>query len=222
MMLENLNYEVVGVALDYAEAVQLLDQTQPDIVLSDIALGGEKDGVDLAELIVKDYKLPFIFITSHSDKTTLDRAKEVKPNGYLVKPFEQKDLYTSIEIAIANFSGTNAEEAESDEAGFIVNDAIYIKDGHALVKMILKDLIWIKSEGNYIELHQTQRRKVIRSTMQQFMNKLPENFFRVHKSYAVNLHHVESINGLEILIGDEVVPLGRAHKDKLVSRLNTV
>lgn len=221
MMLESLDYEVVGIALDFEEAVELLDNSKPDIILSDIALGGQKDGIDLAELVLEKYRLPFIFVTSHSDKTTLERAKSVKPNGYLVKPFEQKDLYTSIEIAMANFGGYDSEATQNEETGFIVNDAIYVKDGHALVKIFLKDLIWIKSEGNYIELHQTERRNVIRSTMQVFMAKMPEIFFRVHKSYAINLTRIDAIDGLNVKLGEEVIPVGLGYKDELISRLKT-
>jgi len=223
MMLENLGYIVTGVALDFDEAQIMLEADKPDIVLTDIALGGEKDGVDLAQEIKVKHEIPFIFVTSHSDKSTLDRAKFVKPNGYLVKPFEEKDLYTSIEIAIANFSGeVPTSEEDNEPRGFLVNEAVYVKDGHALVKVKLDELFWLKSEGNYIELHQSDKRNVVRSTLHEFLDKLPANkFFRVHKSHAVNIEKIDAINGTNITIGGEEIPIGRQYKEELISKLNT-
>lgn len=226
MMLENLGYEVVGTALDYSEAIELLDSTEPDIVLTDIALGGAKDGVDLAREIRDNYQLPFVFVTSHADRATLDRAKSVKPNGYLVKPFEADDLYTSIEVAIANYSGVSPGESEEGSAvnsGLLVKDYIYVKEGHLLNKVDTKELLWIKSEGNYLELHTAQRRHVIRSSMKEFMDKLPAStFFRTHKSFAVNLNHVDAINSASVLVNEEHIPIGRNFRDLLLKQLNTV
>lgn len=225
MMLEDLGYEVVGTALDYSEAIEFLNTASPDIVLSDIALGGAKDGIDLAREIRETYELPFIFVTSHSDKSTLDRAKSVKPNGYLVKPFEADDLYTSIEIALFNYSQDEEEEIEStvEEPGSVlVRDSIFIKEGHLFVKLQVQDLRWLKSEGNYLELYTDQKRFVIRSSLKDFLNKLTSTtVFRVHKSYAVNLEHVAAINHAAVMVGEESIPMGRNYREQLLAHLNT-
>lgn len=90
MMLENLGYEVIGTVPDYTEAIELIDKNPPDVILIDILLAGEKDGIALAETIREKHNLPFIFITSHSDAATVERAKSVHPDGYIVKPFEKR------------------------------------------------------------------------------------------------------------------------------------
>ena len=72
----------------------------------------------LAETIREKYNLPFIFITSHSDSATVERAKSVHPDGYLVKPFEKRDLYTSIEIAFSNFISKEEKEVEKENSFF--------------------------------------------------------------------------------------------------------
>ena len=114
-MLHDLGYEVTGIACDKNEAVQLLNKEIPDIALVDIKLRHGDDGIELANSIKEEYNIPVIFITSFSDKDTIERAKFVKPGGYIVKPFEKKDLYTSIEIALFNFSGEadNREKTEN-------------------------------------------------------------------------------------------------------------
>jgi len=78
--LRGLGYEVVGNATNYYEAIKMLDEKTTDVALVDINLGDKKDGIDVGTAIKERYKLPFIFITSHADKNTVDRAKNLKPN----------------------------------------------------------------------------------------------------------------------------------------------
>lgn len=102
LYLDNNDFEVSGIAYDSEEALEQLQQNTPDAVIMDINLGSDKDGIDIASYINKEYQLPFLFLTSYSDKNTLERAKKVKPNGYIVKPFNEKTLLASLEIAISN------------------------------------------------------------------------------------------------------------------------
>lgn len=102
--LNNIDFSVSAIAHTYAEALSQLQTNTPDAVLLDINLEDEKDGIDIAEIIHQQYHLPFIFLTSHADKSTLDRAKKTQPAGYIVKPFEEKDLLAGLEIALYNFS----------------------------------------------------------------------------------------------------------------------
>jgi len=100
--LENLDYQVSGIAYNAADAISQLDNNLPELVLLDINLGEGKDGIDVAEHINTHFQLPFIFLTSYASKSILDRAKLTQPAGYIVKPFEEKDLYSTIEIALFN------------------------------------------------------------------------------------------------------------------------
>ncbi|HFC00202.1 MAG TPA: response regulator transcription factor [Phaeodactylibacter sp.] len=102
--ISNFDYEPVAVAYTKDEAFQCLEKYDLDIVLLDINLGGKTDGIEIAKVINKKYKIPFIFLTSYSDKATLEMAKVTHPWGYLVKPFQEHDLFTSLEIAMFNFS----------------------------------------------------------------------------------------------------------------------
>lgn len=104
MYLNNHDYEVVGMAYDYDEGIDKLKQEIPDIVLLDINLDGQKDGIDLAKFIFENLKIPFVFLSSYSDKTTLDRVKSLQPSGYLVKPFHEKTLLATLEISLANYA----------------------------------------------------------------------------------------------------------------------
>lgn len=102
--LDNDDFEVSSIAYDSADALEQLKSNTPDAVILDINLESRTDGIDIAQVINNTYQLPFLFLTAHSDKQTLNRAKAVSPNGYIVKPFNEKTLQASVEIAIANHS----------------------------------------------------------------------------------------------------------------------
>jgi DNA-binding NarL/FixJ family response regulator len=108
--LDNADFEVSGIAYDSKEANEQLRNNTPDAAILDVNLDSEQDGIDIAEQINQKYKLPFLFLTSYSDKDTLQRAKAVKPSGYIVKPFNDKTLLASLQIAISN----HAAEANHD------------------------------------------------------------------------------------------------------------
>jgi len=104
MYLNNSDFEVAGIAYNYEDALQLIISEHPDIALLDINLECEKDGIDLGEYIFNNLHIPFIFLSSYSDRSTLDRAKKIQPSGYLVKPFNEKSLLTTLEIGLANYA----------------------------------------------------------------------------------------------------------------------
>jgi len=98
--LKKLGYEVSGRAVNGKDAVEAITRTLPDLVLMDISLPGDMDGIAAAGLIRKTSNLPIIYMTARSDDETLHLAKGTQPSGYLVKPFEDKDLRVAIELAL--------------------------------------------------------------------------------------------------------------------------
>ena len=98
--MSELGYDIVGVAFEAEEAIEIIESGSPELILLDISLDGDMDGVMLAEIINEKYKIPFIFLTSHTDKLTVNRVKRTNPSGFLVKPYKEKELVTNIEIAL--------------------------------------------------------------------------------------------------------------------------
>lgn len=104
MYLNNHDFSVSGIAYDDEEAFGELKNNPPDAVLLDVNLESPKNGIDIAEYINNNNRIPFVFLTSYSDKTIVDRAKKTNPAGYIVKPFNEQTLYTTLEIALNNFA----------------------------------------------------------------------------------------------------------------------
>ncbi len=101
--LVNAGYNVVAIATCADEALDLTAQFSPDLVLMDIRLRGETDGVEAAEKIRREFDLPVVYLTAHADENTLKRAKLTEPFGYILKPFEDRELITTIEIALSRY-----------------------------------------------------------------------------------------------------------------------
>lgn len=226
-MLEKMGYEVLETAMDYEEAIERLEEETPDLILLDVNLGGRKDGIDLAAVINENYQIPFIFTTSYTDGPTIERAKKVNPIGYLVKPFKQEQLYTTIEMAMFAIAQKpqveQPSEKESESEGLVIKDALFIKDKYRYTKLPLNEILWLKAEGNYIEIHLHDRKELIRNSLTQFLEKLSKpSFFRTHKSYAVNLNFLTRVEPTEIFILDTAIPITKPAHDELIERIEVM
>ncbi len=102
--LNNIDFQVSSVVYNTEDAVHQLEKNTPDAVLLDINLGEITDGIDIADLINKKFQLPFLYITSHADRQTIERAKKTQPAGYIIKPFDERDILAGLEIALYNYS----------------------------------------------------------------------------------------------------------------------
>ncbi len=96
----NLGYEIAGEAETGEDALSVISKTRPDIVLIDIMLKGEMDGIETARKIKKDYNIPVIFVSAHSDEAIISRIKDVGSEGFIKKPFEDDDLRIAIELGL--------------------------------------------------------------------------------------------------------------------------
>jgi PAS domain S-box-containing protein/putative nucleotidyltransferase with HDIG domain len=102
-MLVGLGYEVTAVVPGAKTAVQKAQETHPDIVLMDVMLQGEITGVEAAEQIYTKFNIPVVYLTAYADSTTVQQAKKTEPFGYIIKPFEERELQTTIEIALYKY-----------------------------------------------------------------------------------------------------------------------
>lgn len=231
-MLEEIGYEVVDNVIVYEQAVEVLKNNHVDLVLIDIILASDKTGIDLGKHIRKNYNIPFIFVTSNSDKATVENAKTVKPDGYLVKPFEQQDLYTSIEIALSNFNYAQKSAEKTDlenkagEEGFtsnsVLKDSIFVKKQHLYYRIQFGDIQFIKADNVYLEVNTVDKKFLVRSPLKDYLEKLPKNkFFRAHKSYIVNVDHIDAINSKDIMINNQLIPISKEFKEFIISSMNS-
>ncbi len=222
-ILEILGYEVCGLAISAREALALMEEHAPDLALLDIQLKGGKDGIDLAQDIKSQFKLPFIFLTSHADRHTLDRAKAVHPYGYLVKPFQEKDIHASVEIALSNFAQESNQMQQPHDATFVLNDSFFIRAGGMLMKLKFNDIMYLEADANYTNVYTRGKRFVVRSVLKELEQKLVSyNFSRIHKSYVINLDAIDAIDSQAVHIGTKEIPISRSQHSWLLSHIKTL
>ena len=138
-MLREKGYSVAGNATNGSNAIEGIRISTPDIVLMDVSIEGEIDGIETAKIIRNEFNIPVVFITSFSDEKTIARAKIATPFGYLIKPVSPKDLYIAIDISLYNHS-MERQLKESEEWFHTslqsISDGIITVDNDENVKFI--------------------------------------------------------------------------------------
>ena len=152
--LNKSGYNVVGSSASAETAWSELKTTPADIVLLDINLAGEKDGVWLGHQIKQNLHIPFVYLTAYGDAPTIKEVVESKPNGYLSKPYDASSLLTTLTIAIQNFEEYRMNSEESDVTP---SESVFVKEGSLIIKIYVKDITYIQSDGNYIKIHTAQK-----------------------------------------------------------------
>lgn len=219
-MLLSVGYDVPDNATHYTEAIELVNAEKPDLVLLDINLVGKKDGIDVARTLRSDFDIPYIFLTASLDSQTLNRAKEVAPQGYLLKPVTREQLFSSIEIALANYAKLK-EKALPGDIKKEDNPSFFIKDGYVFKKILLKDITHLESDGNYVNIHLRGLKKLmIRSKLEELMEHMKHpDLLRIHRSYVVNKELIDNVSASEISVGGIKLAIGKSYKDGLMRSL---
>lgn len=146
IILEGEGYETVIGITTVNEAIEIVNQENFVLVLIDINLRSNSDGVDLGNFLLKKDTIPFIYITSHSDNVTLDRVKDTRPHGIIIKPFKAIDIKSTVSIVLSNFKHKhidvfrNDEEHKIDEVPFILKNVIQYINDHITEKIEIQQL----------------------------------------------------------------------------------
>lgn len=212
LMLNAVGYDVCGLARTPEKARALLSTTQPDLVLLDINLGKGSDGIALGRELLTTYQLPFVFCTSYSDSRTVAEAKQVRPNGYLLKPFTKEDLFVAVEIALQNFTRNPPDTTE-----LVMADSLFVKEGKMFTKVAFDEILYVEQDRNYVEIHGTERRHPVRSTLKDFVKHLPaKKFIQVHRSFIVNTAYIQTLNGEVVRVRDKEIPIGQTYREEVL------
>ncbi len=221
MLIKELGYGFDGQIDNAKDAVTKIDQKTPDLVLVDIGIKGQLNGIELAHLL-EEKNIPFIFITQSRDRATYAEAQSLRPIAYLVKPFDLLTLQSTLEQALRTIKGNTKNEEvgiENDQESF------YIRNNNVLNRIKYSEIYWIKSDGNYCNIHTEKKKFVTKVSLVSMMKKLERlEFMRVHKQYIVPVKRIENINLFNnmLYVGEKMIPIGRSYKSNLVKQLNLI
>jgi two-component system, response regulator PdtaR len=236
--LEQDGYQVAGIADNAEEAHQLFSENEVDIVLMDVNIIGKKDGIDTAAELLKKKQVPIIYLTAFTDAATINRIKQTHPAAFLSKPYSLTNVRIAIELAINNFAvnrrqqetgkiipidNNAARPASSPEKEMILrmNDHIFVKHNYVFVKIKLSELLYIEADNNYVSLVTSEKKFLVRLSLGQLLEKISyQPLVRIHRSFAVNIHAIQSFNDQEVEINNQPIPIGRNYKEDFLKHFD--
>ena len=223
MQVELLGHEVVKVVDNSDDCLEIIHAEDIDLILMDINIKGNYDGVELAGLVKQKKRIPILFITSQEDDLSFNRAKRESPLGFLMKPFTDIQLKRSITLALDQVSCEKGNGKHDHAEIEIENQSFFIKKKNKLEKVNIDDIYYLESDGHYCKVYTSTEMYYIRKTMKEMISKLPSTkFVQCHRSYIVNVEKVKSVD-LEddcLIMEERKVPLSRREKDNILDRLN--
>ncbi|TDD98021.1 LytR/AlgR family response regulator transcription factor [Flavobacterium cellulosilyticum] len=226
LQLSHLGYEVTGIITKSDGIMPHIAQFVPDIILMDINLKGNLDGIEVAHLIQKEYKIPIIYLTANSDEVNFNRAKETNPYAFISKPFKKLDLQRAIELTIIRVQEEQSREKHADlttDEPYILSDCIFVRSHDKMVKVCIENILYIEAERNYCKIHCKDKEHLLVTTLKYLEEKLPaNNLMRIHRSFIVNLHHIDEIATSHVVIGKKAIPLSAELKKQLLLHIQKV
>jgi DNA-binding LytR/AlgR family response regulator len=225
--LQELGYVPEGPFASGEKAFAHMQAHWPDLVILDIQLEGQWDGIATARRILEHKPLPIIFLTANSDDATFKKAKLTSPAAFMSKPFRRRDLEHAIELALSRMAGDAPLPtglAGTAASSYLLDDRIFIKTKDGLVRVMLEDICWVEADDYACRAATPEREFFIGRTLGKFSEALasrPE-FMRVHRSYIVNLKHVEQIGDIQLKVGKKEIPLSKTLKEELLARIQKI
>lgn len=228
--LKNMGHNNPVIVNTGPKAIDQLEQANFDLVLMDIMLKGEMNGIEVANIIHERFPIPVVFLTAYGDEKTLESAKNSEPYGYLMKPFKEKDLQVTIEIAMYKFEKDFEIKRDRDHYQSIVEnketkDSIFIRANFRLNRVKFDDLYYVEAFKDYVTVHTGDNVFTTHATMKEMMRMLPaKDFVRIHRSYIVRLDKIFSIKYPDLVIEGKmkVLPIGGLFRKELYGRLNQI
>lgn len=226
MLVDKLGYEHLATVDNSTDALRIIEQTKPDLILMDVHIKGAYDGIELTDLIHKEQLIPVIFITSMMDDLTFNRATRTNPINFLNKPFNDIQLQRAIELSIRQLNSTvKIDKTENWEADIYFEDFFYIKNRHKLEKVAISDVLYLEADGHYCLIHTTEKRHLVRMSMMDLAKRLTAtSFFQTHRSYLVNFRKISSVDLQDsvVIIGDKQIPVSKRNRETLLKKLDWI
>lgn len=225
MLLERMGYDPAGVCDNGFDALDFFHRMAPDLLLMDINIAGDVDGIEVARRINAVRPVPVVFITSMQDNATFERAQAILPAAFILKPFDALQLQRTIELAISTMNADHTAGNFEDQ-DMVLRDCLFIKVRNKLEKVLFDDILYVESDGRHTILHTLSNRKfVVRMPLNEMETKLPPNLFtRTHRSYLIHLKWLQSVDlqNMLIQVKDKKVPLSKSFRKSILERFEQI
>lgn len=215
--LRDENYQITGVVSNAADAMDSIASQIPNLIVMDVELEGDIDGIELAAKIHKSHQITILYLTDKEDKRTVERAENIHHSYYMTKPFSESVLLSQVKLALNNATAPTYEK----EYIFLKTDANSVQKS----KVLFKDIVYLKAGRAYCEVFVDNGKDLNKIEVSLPLGDLlaqlnPVNFVRIHRSYAINLNHIEKLDTKDVVLNGNIsIPLGEVYKQNFLERI---
>ncbi|MBI1183495.1 response regulator [bacterium] len=222
--LSRLGYSSVDVADSAGLAFDAIRKRLPDLILMDIEIKGDKNGIETAKEIKEQWNIPIVFLTHLDNIETFNKAKESRPFAYLTKPVSNLNLTQAIELAMDYH---NDMVGSIKKAEHLYDDCIFLKSKDTYEKVSIYDVTWIDADSSYCEVHTVHKTYSLSISMAKFMRQIESHSInhrlrQIHKSHIVNLDHITGLDGNRVMIGADKIDIGKTYIESVKSMFPTI
>jgi DNA-binding LytR/AlgR family response regulator len=210
-LIESVSYiNLLKVTKNPLEAIEVVRNEEIDLLFLDIEMP-QLNGIDL----IKSLTDPPLIILTTSHEHYAFKAFEHNVVDYLLKPVELPRFMRAAAKAKEIFDHSH------DNPEAFAQDFIFIRKNSVLNKVLIQDILWIEALGDYVTIHTAEKKYTLHITLKALEKKLsPERFIRVHRSFIVQLEHINTIDDSVISIHNKPIPVGALYRENFMKRLN--
>lgn len=204
---DKYNFRLIETFKDIDLLLQYLIMQPIDLIISDIFTKTRATGIELLKKL-KNSEIPIILITQSTENNIYIEAKAIRDIHYLIKPFHQITLQSSIEKAIDDY-----EKRKSLD--FLDKKYLYLKGkGDNLERVLFENIVFFEADGNYCYIYTKQKKYILKKSLNKLLlEDLDDNFIRIHHKFAINIYHVKIIRNQTLqMIGEIELPIGKTFK----------
>jgi len=237
--LQQYGYAIAGIAGQAEEAIRFFKENDVDIILINIHIPGDKDGIDTVLELMKIKRVPVIYLIAFADAATIGRIKQTYPVAFLIMPYNSSNISIAIEMAMHNFiacgqkdivtevnppipavAGTDGHDVVGKEVILRQGNYIFIKRNFLFVKLKLSEILYLEADGNYVYVVMKDKKFTVRLSLMQVIQKINySRFARINRSSVVNVDAIRSFNKERVEIAQYEIPIGKSYKESFFRQL---
>lgn len=203
-----LDLKNIQIEYELKHALEEINNNSFDLVLLDIRMQGLFDGIEIG-LALSEKQIPFMYLTAHSDVEMIKKMSETKASAFISKPIRKEELLLNVSFILNSI-------LES------YKNVITVRSGHDLVPIEKKKLLYLKTDGNYLELFLVNNEKIlVRTSIDRFLEEVHDaDFLQTHRSYIVNKNHIKFLKSDTVILNSEdMIPISRTYLNQLRANL---
>lgn len=214
--LEENGFEVIAIAISSDECIEAIAKNKPHVILMDINIKGQKDGIETAKIINENHRIPIIYLTANTDSPTIQRAIETAPSAFISKPFNKKDVFIALELAF-NIHNENLLKQKN----LLKDDNFFVKSGKYYTKINLSEIDYLEANGSYTEIFTPIKNYTLSTNLNRFQENLNHPIFvRIHRSFIVNIKKVEAFDHNTLVINGKTLPISKSYQKEVFNLFN--